>query len=254
MRTKARQFSSRQAAILFSGLMVIVGLAVAQPVRIKETLDTSVRKTLVGNRTPKARVENDQGLLDSSRTITGITLIFQPSQAQHGDLKQLLEQQRDPTSPNYHQWLTPEQYADRFGLSGSDIREVTSWLESEGFQIDSVARGRTWVMFSGNAGQVEKAFHTEIHRYSVEGRPHYANATDPSIPAALAPVVLLIRGLDDFHAEPRGLHALPVADFDSSGGGHSLVPGDLAIIYDIAPVYQSGFTGTGQKIAVAGHT
>ena len=244
----------RQVAIIFSGLTVTLALAIAQPVRIAGPLDTSSVKTLVGNRTPAARLEDDQGLLDTSAAINGITLIFRSSPSQAVDLEELLEQQRDPTSPHYRKWLTPEQYADRFGLSGNDIREVTSWLESEGLHIDSVARSRTWVMFSGSAGQVEKAFHTEIHRYSMEGRPHYANATDPSIPAALAPVVWLIRGLDDFHAEPRRLHAIPVADFSSSGGGHSLVPGDLATIYDIAPLYQRGITGTGQKIAVVGQT
>ena len=142
----------------------------AQPARVLSPLDPSKTKLLAGNRTTKARSQDDRGRLDSSAAISGITLIFRPSPSQAGDLEQLLVEQRDPTSPNYHKWLTPEEYADRFGLGGNDIREVTSWLESEGFHIDSVARGRTWVMFSGSAGQAEKAFHAEIHRYSVEGQ------------------------------------------------------------------------------------
>ena len=131
---------------------------------------------------------------------------------------------------------------------------MTGWLEQEGFRIDNVARGRTWVTFSGTAEQVLHAFHTEIHRYGVSGQEHFANFSDPSIPAALDPVVLLIRGLDDFRTEPKKLIATPVTNYTSGGGGHSLVPGDIATIYDIGPLYQSGITGTGQKVAVVGQT
>ncbi len=234
-------------------LSLSISQALAQPSRITSPPDASKTKVLIGNRTRKAQPENDQGPLNPFDRISGITLILKPSPDQAGDLEKLLHQQRDPSSPNYRAWLTPEQYAGRFGLSSDDLGQVISWLQSESFSIDYVARGRSWIMFSGTAGQVLKAFHTEVHRYNVGGDLHYANAQDPSIPAALDPVVLLIRGLDDFRTEPRRITSVPVADY-SSGGFHALVPGDLATIYDVQPLYQRGITGSGQKVAVVGQT
>jgi hypothetical protein len=208
---------------------------------------------LSGNRNPKAKLEDDRGPLNPSQVIGGMSVVFRQSAAQKTDLASLLQEQQDPNSPNYHVWLTPDQYADRFGITPADLAKVISWLEAGGFRVDYVSRSRTWVMFSGTAGQVKSALHTEIHGYEVNGTPHFANATDPSIPAALEPLVWLIRGLDDFRMEPPNPGATPHPDFNS-GGAHYLVPGDVATIYDINPLYQNGFTGSGQKIAVVGQT
>jgi biotin operon repressor len=247
------QFARRLAAV-FAWLSLAIFPALGQADRIDGPVDVSKTKLLVGNRTPKALLQDDQGGLDLSQKISGITLVFKPSASEITDLDELLQEQRDSSSPNYRNWLTPEQYADRFGLSRNDLEKVISWLEAEGFSVDYVSRGRTWIMFNGPARQVLTAFHTEIHRYNVHGELHFANAADPSVPAALDPVVLLLRGLDDFRTEPRKLNAMPVANFTSSGGGHSLVPGDIATIYDIGPLYQRGITGSGQKVAVVGQT
>ncbi len=130
-----------------------------------------------------------------------MSIVFKQSAAQRADFANLLQEQQNPNSPNYHAWLTPDQYADRFGLSPTDLAKVISWIESGGFRVDYVSRSRTWVMFTGTADQVQSALHTEIHRYEVNGKLHYANATDPSIPAALQPLVLMVRGLDDFRLE-----------------------------------------------------
>jgi subtilase family serine protease len=255
MTTTLREFSAKPAAVTLAGLWLAVSLAVAQPVRISHPLDVSKTKVLVGNRPTKAYpLAEDDGPLNPFDRISGITLIFRPSPRQAADLEKLLREQRDPSSPNYHRWLTPEQYADRFGLNQDDLGQVSSWLRTEGFNIDYVARARTSMRFNGTAGQVRNAFHTELHRYHVDGQLHFANSADPSIPAALDPVVLLIRGLDDLRTKPRKLSVTPVASFTSSGGGHSLVPGDIATIYDISPLYQRGITGLGQKIAVVGQT
>ncbi len=252
--TTGRQSLVGALGAIFGSLWITASLAVAQPFRITDPLDASKTKILAGNQISNARLQDDRGPVDPSQTISGISLVLKPSPSQISDLEELLQQQGDPSSPNYHNWLTPEQYAKRFGLNRNDLEKVTSWLEAEGFSVDYAARGRTWIMFSGTVGQVSKTFHTEIHRYNFHGELHFANATAPSIPAALDPVVLLMRGLDDFRAEPRSLKAMSVPKFTSSGGGHSLVPGDIATIYDIGPLYQRGITGSGQKIAVVGQT
>jgi subtilase family serine protease len=244
----------RSVTVAWAVLSIAAALAKAQPVRITEPLDVSNRKTLAGNRNPRARAEDDQGPLNPFARISGMTLIFKPSQVQSGALDELLREQQDPSSPNYRNWLTPEQYASHFGLNPDDVEKVIAWLETEGLSVDYVARSHTWMMFSGTAGQVQQAFQTELRRFSLGGELHYANAGDPSIPAAIDPVVLQIRGLDDFRTKPARTISAPVANFTLSGGGHSLVPGDIATIYDIARLYQSGITGAGQKIAVVGQT
>jgi subtilase family serine protease len=178
-------------------------------------------------------------------------LVLKPSASQQADLDQLLEQQQDPSSPNYHQWLTPEEYADRFGVSQADVDKITAWLGRQNLTVQSVARARNAIAFSGNASQVESALGMEIHRYLVNGELHYANATDPSVPAALQDVVRAIQGLHDFRLKP---HLRAMQPRENLGGEHQLAPDDVATIYDIAPLYNAGFTGNGQKLVVAGQT
>ena len=112
----------------------------------------------------------------------GITVQFKLSATQQKALHELLEDQQNASSPNFHRWLTPEEYADRFGISRNDIGKISSWLESEGFSVDSVARGRSWIAFSGMAEQVQHTLHTEIHRFRFNGELHYANVASPVIP------------------------------------------------------------------------
>src|SRR5439155_25381691 len=110
--------------------------------------------------------EFDQGALDPSVTAQGMTLVLKQSPEQQAALQQLLAEQQDLSSTNYHQWLTPEQYADRFGLSQNDLDKINAWLQSEGFNVTHVARGHNWISFSGNAAQVRNSLGAELHRYS----------------------------------------------------------------------------------------
>ena len=80
------------------------------------------------------------------------------------------------------------------------IAKVTDWLAGQNLRVSSVARGRNAISFTGSAGDVEKAFATEIHRYQTGGRRHFANITEPSIPAALEPVIRGIQGLNNFRS------------------------------------------------------
>ncbi|HEV2424942.1 MAG TPA: S53 family peptidase [Terriglobia bacterium] len=188
-----------------------------------------------------------------------VTLVFRPSPSQQSDLNNYLLELQNPSSPDYHKWLTPEQYAGRYGLTGSDLAKVVSWLQSHGFTIEQTARGRNWVAFSGTAGAVESAFHTSIHTYLVHGETRYANSAEPSVPSALAAVVLGIRGLNNYRPRPkvrvRSVRPGTKPDYTSSQtGNHFVVPGDLAVIYDIQSLYNAGITGAGEKIAVMGQT
>ena len=116
--------------------------------------------------------------------------------------------------------------------------------------VESTSRSRTEIFFGGTAAQIQSALHTEIHRFVVNGKNHFANLTEPSIPTAFAGMVLGFRNLDDFRPQSR---IRPVPHFTSSmSGDHFLAPGDFATIYDLNPLYSSGFDGTGETIAVVG--
>ncbi len=201
-----------------------------------------------------AQRQFDLGRVNPAMQMGTMTLMTMPTPAQQQALNQLLAEQQDPKSPNYHKWLTPETFADRFGLSQTDIQQIVSWLTSQGFTQISPSRGRNWISFTGTASQVESAFGTEIRRYNVKGVVHYANATPPNIPAALSGVVTGFRGLHDFRPTPRAQkRALPYF-YDSKYAFSALAPGDLGTIYDINTLYGAGVDGTGQKLAVMGQT
>lgn len=221
--------------------------------RVVGSLAAGQTVTLRGNVHPLAKPQFDLGTVDPAMPMATITLLTTPTQAQQQALAQLLVQQQNPRSSQYHKWLTPEAYANRFGLSKNDIQSIAAWLQSQGFAQIHTARGRNWVSFTGTAGQVQAAFGTEIHRYNVKGVMHYANATSPTIPAALSGVVVGFRGLHDFL--PHAMNQKRVRPYYySSTYGDFIAPGDLATIYDMNALYSAGVDGTGQKIAVMGQT
>src|SRR5579863_3372874 len=238
--------------VLLGGLLAAAAPVFAQPDRLLAPIDTRSMVTLKGNTDPKAQPRYDQGLLPASQKIAGVRLVAKLTARQQADLDQLLAAQQDPASPDYHNWLTPEQYGERFGLSPNDIARISAWLVSQGFSVDYVARARNYVMFNGTAGQVQTAFRTELHRYQVDGEDHFANVADPSIPSALEPLILAIQGLNDFR--PRPLFAKTAIPETNSNGTHFLSPGDIATIYNINPLYQQNFNGSQQKLVVVGQT
>jgi subtilase family serine protease len=242
-------------------LLLTSTLCLAQsPVdRLTAPIESGLTVPLKGNLHGGARPEFDQGRVDGSMEMHAVALVFKPSPAQQSALDQLLAQQQDRMSPNYHKWLTPAQFGDRFGMSKSDMGKVISWLQSQGFTVTRIAPSRNEVFFSGTAAQVESAFRTELHNYLVNGEMHFANATEPLVPAALSGVALAIRNLHNFEPKPRA-HArkVPASEvsphFTSSiSGNHFLAPDDFATIYDVQGLY-AGTDGTGQKIAVIGQS
>ena len=144
--------------------------------------------TMTGHVHPAARAANDFGAVEPSFPLNGVTILLKRTAAQQSDLDQLLSQQRDPTWPNFRQWLTPEEYGARLGATSSQMDQITAWLAAQGFTGIQVARSRTFVTFNGTAAQASTAMRTQIHRYVVNGETHYANATDPSLPASIASI------------------------------------------------------------------
>ena len=93
--------------------------ALAQTSRITQTIDTSQRTILAGHLHPKALAADDQGRVFPSLELSYVTLMLAPSASQQADLAKLLVDQETPGSPDYHHWLTPEEFGQRFGVNDS---------------------------------------------------------------------------------------------------------------------------------------
>ena len=229
----------------------------AQADRITQPVKSDQVRAVRGNIPRLARPQYDQGPADAALQMDHVLLLFKPSQAQQADLDQLLAAQRNPSSPEYHNWLTPEAYASRFGLSTSDHSKVVAWLHSQGLTVQESGRGRNWVAFSGNTSQISTALHTSIRRYFVNGESHIANSAEPSVPAAIADVVSGFIGLDDFHLRPMMTKQVKIGaapNFNAAANKHYLAPEDFSTIYDLSPLYKNGFDGSGQSIAIVGQS
>ena len=142
-------------------------------------IDPSQRVTIPGHTRALAAAYVDEGPLPASQKVADLVLFLKPSAAQRAALDQVLLDVQDPHSARYHQWLTPDEYAEQFGISPSDGAKITAWLEAEGFHVGY--RAHTWIAFDGTAGMVEAAFQAGVHRYRSATAVHYANSVNPSI-------------------------------------------------------------------------
>jgi subtilase family serine protease len=235
---------------------ILAGVVSAQPRLIRGSIQDKERVRMTGHVHPRATAENDAGALDPSDSLPAITLVFRQTAQQQADLDRLLTAQQDPSSPDYHRWLSPEEYADRFGASPDDIAKITAWLGQHNLQVTAVGRARSSMAFTGAAGDVEQALQISVHRYNVDGRNHFANTAEPSLPVAIETAIRAIHGLNDFRMQPRAVfHRTLDANYTSStSGNHYLSPDDLGTIYNVKGLWNAGYDGTGQKIVIAGQT
>ena len=111
------------------------------------------------------------------------------------ELTRLLADQQDPASPDYHRWLTPDEFTARFGPSDADLARVARWLKKKGFTINSADASTREITFTGSVAQAQTGFAVKIAA-TRDGR-NYANTSDPAVPADLAPLIESIDGLDN---------------------------------------------------------
>jgi subtilase family serine protease len=218
------------------------------PDRINGPLSGGPKIALKGNVHGLAKAENDLGRADGNRLMQGVTLAFHPSAAQQKDLDNFLVELGDPSSPNYHKYLTPKQFGQRFGMSSNDLSKVIAWLQSVGFSNIKIANSRNEISFDGTVAQVESTFGIEMHHYLVDSVVHLANAGEPSVPAALSGTMLYVGHLNSFAPTPRAKVIPHLTSYLS--GSHFVSPGDFATIYDLNGLGD----GSGQKIAVVGQS
>ena len=251
-----RSVSSAFVLLLLGGFAATLNAQVRP--RITPGVDRATVVRIPNTTHPAVALARDLGRVAPDLRMDRLLLQLQSSPEQEADLQQLLAEQQDPSSPRYHTWLTPLGFGERFGPAQEDLDAIVRWLESQGFQVNEIAAGRRSIEFGGTARQVEDAFHTTMHGYELNGVRHLANASDVSIPEALAAVVGGVVSLHDFHA--RAMHHVirqgpglsPYANF--SGGTRGVSPYDFAAIYNVSALWNANYDGTGQKIAVVGET
>jgi subtilase family serine protease len=281
---KAFPFGILAGALLGStALLCSSGLAAQSftpATRIVDKINESQLTTLKGDTHPYANAKNDRGRVSPDLPMTDLILVLSRSPQQQAAFEKFVASQYDSSSPNFHQWLTPQQVGENFGPSESDVASISNWLTGHGFTVNEVPSDHMSIRFSGKASQVESAFHTEMHNLEVKGVAHIGNMSDPQIPAALAPAVTGVKALHNFF--PRPLHHMGSAvsrdaatgkwkrnastsgarplfgiNVPASGGNEAylvedLAPYDFATIYNVLPLWSAGTDGTGQTIAIAG--
>ncbi|HEY1208836.1 MAG TPA: S53 family peptidase [Terracidiphilus sp.] len=269
-----KAFPLNVLAILAGVLLCSIAL-LAQNSSVAPRITTDVNElslaTLRGNVPRLARAEFDQGETSASTQLTHMRLVLSRSSEQQAALDAYLAQLQDKSSPNYHKWLTPEQFGQLYGPADSDIAALVAWLESHGLQVETVSKGRTNIAFNGTVSQAEEAFHISIHSFQAGERQFYSNTTDPQIPSALANVVKGVAHLNTIRPRPHSVHGSPgrinpetgrlepanAAEAVgprvnlTTGSGTTvspyilwMVPADAATIYDTPNTFNANFSGT----------
>jgi subtilase family serine protease len=239
---------------------------------VTQKIDNNNRVTLAHNVRPELNAKTDLGPVEDTLPIARMFLVLKRTTEQQATLNTLIEHQHQSTAAEYHQWLTPKAFGEKFGASQADVAAVTDWLTSQGFTVNYVTHGNTMVDFSGTSRMVRESFHTQLHYVDVSGEKRIANAQDPQIPAALAPIVAGIVNLENIppHADHTPIHGVvfdkethkwhdapgsnsigaPHA-LDNGGGGYYLVsPQDFYTIYNENPLLLAGHTGASATVAV----
>ena len=227
-------------------------------------IDSSNSVTLAGSKHQLVQPRFEVGAVEPGLKMTRVIVALTPPKEVEDQLQTFLNHQQDRTSPDYHHWLTPEEFGQKFGPAPQDILAVKGWLEQQGLQVTAIAKSGLWMELSGTSAQMENAFQTQMRQYRIAGETHIANASELSIPAALTPVVRGVVSLHNFFKKPLvGRHTQaringdgtytpisPNVNLGTGGAIHALVPGDYATIYDLNPLYLAPTPLNGARVQI----
>jgi len=244
---------------VFSLLISVLGAPAVQAQaqsRIPSSIRNEERAVVTGSTSPLVKVSIDHGRLPAGQRLGRMLLMLAPTADQQQQAADLIASLHDSSSPSFHKWLTPAQYGEQFGVAAEDASTVQQWLQSQGLTVHEVSQSRRFVVFSGNVSQVERAFSTEMHSYSLNNNKFIANSTDVQIPTALSQVVKGVVRLHDDPSKPdlKIGQKIPVnkktGKIEGPYGLHFMGPADFATIYNVKPLYAAGIDGTGESIAI----
>ncbi|HEX7817493.1 S53 family peptidase [Dyella sp.] len=260
---------------------VLADVHTAEAPRVTATVDSRAVTALANTHLALVARTPATGNVEDSLPMNHMQLVLKRSALRQKALDKLIADQHEPSSKKFHQWLTPAQFGQAFGADDADIAAVSSWLKSQGFTVNGVYPNKMQIDFSGTAGMVRQAFHTQESRYALGKETHIANTGDISVPVALQDVVTGVAGLNDFHPQPQ--HIAPqTAQFDAAShtfalpqqsaakasftkaslaglgpdavpftnGTRGFAPYDLVKMYGVDKLQSAGVTGKGITIAV----
>jgi subtilase family serine protease len=240
------------------------------PPVISQKIDGEQLFTLHGNVRADLVPSRDLGPVEDALPLR-LYIVLQRSPVQQTALDYLLARQQQPTAAEYHQWLTPRQFGERFGASAQDIAKITEWLEAQGLHVNGVMNNASFIDFTATARDVREVFHTQLHYYSDRGGKFATAVSDPMVPAALAPVVSGIQGLNkipphsnhtpikqaSYDAATHRWHHVNSAqpdeakpNYDVAAGEFYVTPQDFYTIYNVNPLFTAGTKGANSTVAV----
>ena len=227
---------------------------------VNGAIDDSVLSTLSGDHAATLPRAEDRGALDDNLVLAHVMIGLKRPPALQAALNKLTSQQYSTGSPNFHQWITAADLR-AFGPAQADIDAVTTWLKSHGLTVNRVSPSGMSIDAAGRAADFASAFHTPLHNVALNGEAHIANISDPSIPAALAPVVQGIT-LSNFFPKPNLVRTKPLFTIPAHGkypAFYAVAPADFATIYNLNPLLSGSYfgipiTGAGITIAVVEQT
>lgn len=275
--TKKSLYSTLACCIcLASTGLLLASPAQAEGPSAKSHATNTGRVSLPGNVRPDVRTAEDQGEVNGSMQLDHMLLQLKRPADREAALTARIEAMHRQGSPDFHRWLTPAELGSEYGPDTADIEKVTRWLQSNGFQVNSVAKSGMVIDFSGTAKQVKEAFNSGLHTVKVNGRTHIANVSDPQVPVGLVNIIVGVTSLNNFrpkpahtpistaHVDPMSKAVVPsnatqastvpqqgaTPGFTVNSSYQLVVPDDLHTIYNFNPVYKKGITGKKQTVVV----
>lgn len=187
-----------------------------------------------------------------------VTLVLQSSKA--AQMNTLLTNLYNPSSSQFHHWLTQGQFNRLFAPSASQVASVQHFLQQGGLNI-TASPSPFLVRASGTTTQIEKVFHTSINNYATaNGQAFFQNDSAVQIPASLSNLVVGVSGLTNtvkVHTSYTTTRQAAQAQgkvtpkYGAGPGGSGLTPSQTSSLYDAAPVYQLGNKGKGKGATLA---
>jgi len=178
------------------GIHFTVVLAVIFCFSANATFAQSANSAAVANNTPGfIKHAKDLGPADPTAVISVTAWLKLHNESK---LDQLVRQQYQKGSANFHKWITQNQFNASFGATPQEANAVQNFLAAHGLTLQEIAENNAYVKVQGTVANVEKAFHVQIHNYSFNGRTYRSNNADPSVSSTASGQIAAITGLDDF--------------------------------------------------------
>jgi subtilase family serine protease len=173
-------------------------------------------------------------------------------------LQDLMAAQQNPASPQYHKWLTPQEFGNRFGRLPQEYAQLKEWLRSTGLRVSHQWPNRLQMTVEGPAEAVERAFDVQLDEYQLDDEVGFAANRLPSVPMTFS----FIKGISGLHSFTRFQPMISEASlttggfqagntFLQRGPSNLMAPADIATVYNLKPLLDQGLDGSGVTIAVA---